>query len=189
VVNYFSFNYASSQHNAWAPADVITASSNSKVIFQVQVTNTANASLIVMQYSYLQMMRTSQEMDYYLIQPVGSWTSSIQAYSCPVGASGAPGGSGDYCGNPAPTSCTVLSNGCVPVGFTTTLSFAACAPDSASFMWASTGGGNSACSGNTAGFNAPEGVVGYVVIVYGFYIAGKWSVFSQSLPFFGVYVS
>ncbi len=185
VVNYFSFNYASSQHNAWAPADIVSSSANSKVIFQVQVTNTANASLTVLQYSYFQMLRTQQEMDYYLIQPVTTYTASIQAYNC-IDNAGVP--SGSNC-NPVQTNCSVLGNGCVPIGSTTTLSFAACTPDSASFMWANTGGGNSACSGNTAGFNPPEGVVGFIVIVYGFYNAGKWNILSQTLPFQGLYVS
>ena len=184
VVNYFSFNYASSQHNAWAPADVISSSANSKVIFQVQVTNTANASLTVLQYSYLQMLRTQQEMDYYLIQPVTTYTTSIQAYNC-MDSAGVP--SGSSC-TPVQTNCSVLGNGCVPVGYTMTLSFAACAPASASFMWGNTGGGPG-CSSNTAGFNPPEGVVGFIVVVYGFYNAGKWNILSQTLPFQGLYVS
>ena len=185
VVNYFSFNFASTQHKTWGPADIIEASTNSDVIFQVQVTNTANASLTVLQYSYLQMLRTQQEMDYYLIQPVTTYTTSIQAYNC-IDSAGVP--SGSSC-NPVQTNCTALGNGCVPVGYTTTLSFAACAPDSTNFMWANTGGGNSACSGNGNGWNPPEGAVAFIVIVYGFYNAGKWNILSQTLPFQGLYVS
>jgi len=187
VLNYFSFNYASSEHHAWAPAQVISASGNHQVWFQVQVTNTANASLTVLQYSYLQVVRTAQEQDYYLSNPIASWQSTIPPDSCTnSGAGGAP--SGGSC-NPPQTNCAVLGNSCVPVGFSTTLTFAACAPNGASFMWASTGGGNSACSGNDANFAPPEGLVIFVVIVFDYYTGGTWHTFAQSLPAFGVYIA
>ena len=189
VMNYFSFQYASTQHPTWAPGEIVSSGSNSKVVFRVQVTNTANASLTVLQYTYFQIVRTSQEMDYYLISPVTSYPASISPYVCTNGGSGgAP--SGSNC-TPVQTNCTVLGNGCVPVGSSITLNFAACAPGgaSASWMWANTGGGNGACSSNNASFAPPEGVVGFVVIVYGYYNAGKWNTFSQTLPTEGIYIS
>jgi hypothetical protein len=187
VINYFSFNYASSQHHAWAPAEVVSSSGNSQVIFQVQLTNTANASLTVLQYTYLQVVRTSQEQDYYLVSPVASWTSSISSYACTnTGGGGSPTGTGCTV---AQQNCSVLGNGCVPIGSTITMSFAACATAGNSFMWAVTGGGNSACSSNNASFNPPEGLVVFVVVVFDYYTGGSWHTLAQSLPAMGVYLS
>ena len=187
ILNYFSFNYASSQHNAWTSAQIISASGNSKVIFQVQLTNTANASLTVLQYTYLQVVRTSQEQDYYLISPVASWTSSISSYACTNGgAGGSP--TGTAC-TVAQTNCAASGNGCVPVGATATLSFAACATAGNSFMWANRGGGNGACGSNNANFGPPEGLVIFVVVVYDYYFAGTWHTFAQSIPATGVFIT
>jgi hypothetical protein len=186
VLNYFSFNYASNEHHAWASAQTIDASANHQVILQVQVTNTANASLTVLKYTYLQVVRTSQEQDYYLVSPVTTWTSSLSAYDCAnTGAGGAP--SGSSCTVPQ-QNCATLGNGCVPVGSTLTLSFAACSTGGTSFMWANTGGGNGACSSNNANFSPPEGLVIFVVIVFEYYTGGQWHTFAQSLPAMGVYL-
>jgi len=187
VLNYFSFNYASQQNPSWKSAQVISASGNKQVFFQVQVTNTANASLTVLQYTYLQAVRTSQEQDYYLVSPIATWTSSPSKYACTnTGGGGAP--TGTSCTVPQ-QDCTTLGNGCVPVGDTLTLSFAACATSGTSFMWANNGGGNSACSSNNANFSPPEGLVIFVVVVFEYYTGGQWYTFSQSLPAMGVYIS
>lgn len=177
--NYLYFDYASSQNNKWSPADVISSKANSKVIFQVKMTNTANDSLYILQYSYLQIARESQEMDIYIIKPVTTYTSSPTAYSCLPSASG-----------PTGTNCIKVTQG-DPV----TLDFAACVPGAASFLWANTGGGDngaSPCTGgsvNTGGFSPPEGVVVFIVIVYSYEINGVWQTFSQSLPLQGMYIS
>jgi len=138
----------------------------------------------------MQAIRTAQEQDYYLISPVASWTSSISSYACTNGgAGGSP--TGASC-NVAQTNCASQGNGCVPIGGTITLSFAACAPDTNSFMWANTGGGNggsSPCASNYTALAPPEGLVIFVVVVYGYYFAGSWHTFAQSLPATGVYVS
>lgn len=185
ALNYYSYNYASAEHTTFSDAATMSASGNHEVIFQVKVTNTANASMTVLKYSYLQFFRTQQEMDYYLITPVTTYTTSISAYNCVSNAPSAPSGS----------SCAV---GVVAVGGTTTLSFAACSPGTAYWLWYRTGGGltssdpgYSTCNPNTNGFNAPEGVVGLAVVVYSVYNSNsaKWYTFSQTLPFQGSYIS
>ena len=173
MLNYYSFNYASSQSHSFSPAVQMDASANSQVIFQVQVTNTANSSLTIMQYTYLQIARTSQEMDYYIVQPVTSW-QSLGSFSCTTSGSG-----------PSGANCMTVG-----VGSTVTLSFAACKTAQANFLWNNLGGGASStnCGTNDNGFNPPEGVVGLVVIVYGYHIGTTWYTYSQTLPSMGMYV-
>jgi len=175
MLNYYSFDYASSTSTTFTPAVVMSANSNKQVIFQIQVTNTANSTLTVEQYSYLQIVRDQQEMDYYIVQPVTSWTSSLGGFSC-SSSGGAPSGA----------NCIAVG-----VGNSVTLSFAACKTNGNAFLWANSGGGASSgtCSGNNAGFNPPEGVVGLVVIIYGYQIGGTWYTYAQTLPSMGMYVS
>lgn len=56
TVNYYSFTYASIESTTFSPATIISHSGNAEVVFQVQVTNTANTSLTVLQYTYLQFL-------------------------------------------------------------------------------------------------------------------------------------
>ncbi len=175
ITNSYYFNYASEEHTTFSAATILSASSNKEVMYQVEVTNTANVSLTILQDSFLQYFNfNEQEMDFYIIHPLTTYTTTPAAYSCASNSPSAPSGS----------TCTV-----VPVGATVTLTFAACAPDSASFMWANTGGGNGACSGNDAAFNPTEGEVGFSVISYAFQNSGKWITFSQTLPLESTYIS
>jgi hypothetical protein len=174
---------------------VTIASTNTYVAFQVQLTNTANSSLTVLQYSYLQIQRISQEMDVYLISgtPSYSGTPSFTAYSCGSNAPSAP--SGSSCSSPQ-QSCSTQIDGCIPVGGTASLTFASCYPDLADWQWENVNnggnnyGGNCSSGNNDGGFDAPEGVTVYIVVVYSQYNAntGHWYTFSQSLPFYGVFL-
>lgn len=177
LMNYFSFDYASSTSTSWQSAAFVSHSLQ-KVMFQAQFTNTASSALTILGYSYILVGRIQQEMDYYAVSGT-TYSTSLSPYACAnTGTGGAPTGS----------SCSA-----VPVGSTVTVDFAACAPypntGDNSFMWANSNGGNSACSSNKAGWNAPEGAVMFAVIVYEYQSGGNWITFSQSVPAQGIFVS
>ena len=175
LVDYFSFQYASSSSGSWQPAAVVSHS-NQKVIFQVTVTNTASSALTITGYSYILVGRISQEMDYYVVSGT-TYSSTLAAFTCTnTGPGGAPTGS----------SCIT-----VPVGGSQTVDFAACSTGGTGFMWYNSGGGpqSGTCSSNNASWSAPEGAVMFVVIVYEYQSGGNWVTFSQSIPAQGIFVS
>ncbi len=198
-VNYFVFNYVSSTQTTPALATTLSHT-NTYLAFQVSVTNTANSSVTVLQYSYLQFFRIQQEMDFYIVNGAPVYPAhTISAYNCITNSPSAP--SGSTCAVPQ-TTCTTQIDGCVPIGGTQTLTFAACAPDTSDWQWENNNGASSyggACGGNNvSGFNAPEGMVGFIVVVYTVYhpaITGPgghsayWATFSQTLPFVGLFIS
>jgi hypothetical protein len=148
--------------------------SNEYVIWQATVENTANASVTILEYSFLLVARISQEHDFYIVQPVSSWTSTtLSPYACTVGTGNAP--TGAQCST-AQKNCTVLGNGCVPTGDTVTLDFAASGMGSSSWEW-----------GTSAGFNPPETVTMFVIIEYDYYNGGAWHVLAQAIPITGTY--
>lgn len=187
IDNPYYFRYASEEHQAFSSAAIMSASGNHEVMYHVEVTNTANVSLTILQYSFMIYFNfNEQEMDFYIVNPATTWSSTLTAYNCAT-TGGAPTGS----------SCIT---GTVPVGGTALLTLAACEPTSPGdtyFMWAATGGGdsNSACSNNNASFVATssqgEGEVGFVVVEYSLQNSktGVWSTFAQTLPLEATYVS
>jgi hypothetical protein len=178
LVNYFSFNYASSTSTSWKPATIISANANKHVVFQLKVTNTANTSLTILQYSYMLMGRLDQELDFFIVAPQGSYTDPPSAYTCTnTGAGGAPTGA----------SCLTVA-----VGATTTLTLAACNAGINSYTWANNGGGNgysSTCPSNNSSFGPPEGSMTMICITYEFSNGGKWYTYSQSVPSEGVFIA
>ena len=174
------FNYASQGSpgsQTFGPATVVS-NSNNYVIWQANLLNTANASVTILEYSFVLAARVSQEHLFYIIQPVASWTSTSLSgltYTCQLGSNNAP--TGAQCSTPQ-TNCTVLGNGCVPTGSTVTLDFAASGPAGSGWGWSSGGG-----------FNPPEAITMYVTIEYDYYNAGAWHVLAQAIPITGVYIT
>jgi hypothetical protein len=172
-----SFEYASEESTTFGSAVVVAAGgsgSNEYVIWQATIENTANASVTILEYSFLLVARISQEHDFYIVQPVSSWTSTtLSPYACALGTGNAP--TGAQCST-AQKNCTVLGNGCVPTGDTVTLDFAASGIDSSSWEWRT-----------SAGFNPPETVTMFVIIEYDYYNGGAWHVLAQAIPITGTY--
>jgi hypothetical protein len=154
---------------------VVSNSGNNYVIWQATIENTANASVTILEYSFLLAARVSQEHDFYIVQPVSSWTSTtLSSYACQLGTSNAP--TGAQCST-AQTNCSVLGNGCVPTGGTVTLDFAASGISGTGWEW-----------GTSGGFNPPEAITMFVIVEYDYYNAGVWHVLAQALPFTGTYL-
>ena len=172
------FNYASQGSPTFGSATVVS-NSNHYLIWQANLMNTANASVTILEYSFVLAARISQEHLFYIIQPVSSWTSTSLSgltYTCALGANNAP--TGAQCSTPQ-TNCTTLGNGCVPTGSTVSLDFAASGYSGSSWSWGSGGGG----------FNPPESITLYVTIEYDYYNAGAWHVLAQAIPITGVYMT
>lgn len=193
IANPSYFRYASEEHTAFSSAAILSASNNYDVMYQVQLTNTANVSLTVLQYSFMIYFNfAEQEMDFYIVSNT-AWSSTLSPYNCVSNSPTAPSGSSCTVGGKAQQNCTSLGSGCVPVGATTTITLAACSPAGTYFMWAALGGGdtNSACSANNAKFEPTEGEVGFIVVEYAFYNpkTSDWSTFAQTLPLEATYIS
>jgi len=171
------FNYASQGSQTFGSAAILSYSSK-YVIFQATLENTANASVTVLDYSFLLSARVSQEHLFYIVSG-SSWSSSLSSYTCVLGTANAP--TGAQCST-AQTNCTVLGNGCVPTGGTVSLDFAASDMASSAWQW-----GSSCCA--SGGMNPPEVITAYVVIEYDYYNAGVWHVLSQSIPITGTYLT
>ena len=141
------------------------------------MTNSANNSLTILQQTFFIYANfNEQEMDFYVVNPITTWTSSLGAYACTnTGSGGSPTGSG----------CVQVA-----VGATQTLTFAACAPDSSYFMWANTGGGNGNCGSNDASFSPTEDELGFATIVYTYQnpTTHVWYTFAQTLPALDSYI-
>lgn len=179
-LDYTSFRFYSTTNQNGNPTPVITASGNKFGAFSVKVTNTGNATITVLQYSYLQFARVSQEMDYYIIGGAPTYSGSSGTFSAFSGCSGLP-----------PSGCGIP----VAIGATVTLYFAACQPTNqgtssgTGWLWGSNSGSSS--NPNCSTFNAlgGEGVNGLIVINFA-ELPGptkQWVSFSQTLPGFGIY--
>jgi hypothetical protein len=190
-----SFRYASSTSQTFGNATVV---SNSKqmVIWQAQLENTANASVTILDYSFLLAARVSQEHVFYIVQPISSWTSTLSSYKCePTSTPTNNAPAGAQCSPPqgvtALENCSTLGYGCVPTGDTVTLDFAVTniegsATSSSGWEWQSSGG-----------FNPPETITLFLIIEYDYYNcqsaanggACAWHVLSQALPITGTYIT
>lgn len=170
-----SFEYASKESTTFSSAVEVSNSGNEYVIWQATLENTANASVTILEYSFLLAARVAQEKDYYIVQPVSSWTSTtLSSYACALGTSNAP--TGAQCST-AQTNCSALGNGCVPTGDSVTLDFAATDIAGTGWEW-----------GTSGGFNPPEAITMFVIVEYDYYNAGVWNVLSQAIPFTGTYL-
>jgi len=171
-----SFQYASQQSTTFGSAVVVSNSGNKYVIWQATIENTANASVTILEYSFLLAARVSQEHDFYIVQPVSSWTSTtLTSYTCQL-ASGTNAPTGAQC-SAAQTDCSALGNGCVPTGDSVTLDFAASGISGTGWEW-----------GTSGGFNPPEAITMFVIVEYDYYNAGACYVLAQAIPFTGTYL-
>ena len=177
-LDYTSFRFYSTSNQGGNPTPVITASQNKFAAFSVKVTNTGNASITILQYSYLQFARVSQEMDFYIIGGAPSYSgNTFPSFS---GCSGLP-----------PSGCGIT----VAVGATVTLYFAACQPmnqgssSGSGWLWGSNYGNSN--NPNCGTFNAlgAEGVNALIVANFAEQPGPtkSWVSFSQTLPGFGIY--
>ena len=183
-----AFQYASEESTTFGPAAVVPSSSE-YVIFQGKFENTANASVTILQYSFLLVARISQEEAYYIVPTVSGWTGTteVSAYSCALGTNDAP--TGTSCSTTF-TNCTTEEDSCVPTGSTVTLDFATCAADESYTYWFwETSPGNVLCSNNDSALNNPEVVTMYCIILYDFYSGGSWHDLAQAIPMEGTYFS
>jgi hypothetical protein len=170
-----SFDYASKESTTFGSGVQVSNSGNEYVIWQATLENTANASVTILEYSFLLAARVAQEHDFYIVQPVSSWTStSLSAYTCASGTGNAP--TGAQCST-AQTNCKTLGNGCVPTGDNATLDFAASGIAGTAWEW-----------GTSGGFNPPESITMFVIVEYDYYNAGAWHVLAQAVPFTGTYL-
>jgi hypothetical protein len=183
--------------NALTNGNYISGFSDYYVAYYVQVTNNFNATLPILQYTYL------------FMDP----GISTEAYSFLVGANNSafrtngayypnynPGGTGIPTLTAYPADCNVVNAKNVPVdtsclyvnpGQTVTLTFAACgfsAPGTSNWVWGGTSYGqqldsNSGCITTAPGYqNAiPEGQTFAVVVSYPY----RNLVYSQTMPFEG----
>ena len=187
-LDYTSFRYYSTTNINGNPSPVITASANKFVAFSATLTNTGNATITVLQYSYLQFARVGQEMDYYIIGGTTgpTYTGSTATFSGFTGCSGLPSP-----GQPL-TGCGLQ----VGIGAPVTLFFAACQPmnqglsSGSGWLWGNNyGNGNNP---NCGTFNSlgGEGVNGLIVVNFAEQPSGStgsWVSFSQTMPGFGIY--
>ena len=185
TIDYFNFTYYSSSNPGGRSSPVISHSDHF-VSLDASITNTGNASIVILQYSYFQFVRTAQEEDYYIVNGttahslLPSYTGSspnakgsFGALVCSEGSSG-----------PNPSGCGIT----LGIGVTKTVAFAANAPGTpgttlgAGWEWGTgTPGG---------GISSGEGINGFVVIIFAEKNAkGNWISFAQTLPYFGIYIS
>ena len=179
-----SFEYATKESTTFTSADVVSQSdpTNEYLIWQATVENTANASVTILDYSFVLAARVAQEQDFYIVQPVSSWTSTtLGAYACANTATG-----GGPTGASCPTTqtqtwyenCPTAEDGCIPTGDTVSLDFAASGISGTGWQW-----------GTSGGFNPPEVITMFAIIEYDYYTGGAWHVLAQSIPFTGTYVT
>jgi hypothetical protein len=170
-----SFEYAAQGSTSIENPAVVVSNSLTDVVWNATLENTANASVTILEYSFLLVARVAQEHDFYIVQPVSLpiSSSSLSTYTCALGTGNAP--TGAQCSTPQ-TNCAVLGNGCVPTGATVKLYFAATDISGTGWEW-----------GNGGGFSPPEAVTMFVIIEYDYYNAGVWHVLAQAVPFTGTY--
>ena len=165
TIDYFNFKHYSSTYASGSTSPIISHSEH-YVSLGATITNTGNASVVMLQYSYFQFVRTSQEEDYYIVSSASSSTGTIAALQCTDAPPSAPSGSGIT----------------VDIGQTVTVDFAASSPAGTGWEW-----GSGTPSG---GISSGEGINGFVVIIFAEQnAAGNWISFAQTLPYVGIYIS
>ena len=175
TIDYFNFMHFSSTYPSGSTSPIISHSEHF-VSLDASITNTGNATVVILQYSYFQFVRTSQEEDFYIV-PLGSPTysggsGSFSNYQCTDTPPAAPAG-----------GCAMT----LGIGQTQTFAFAASTPNTAG---STSGSGWEWGSGTPGGgISQGEGINGFVVIIFAEQIGGKWVSFAQTLPFVGIYIS
>jgi hypothetical protein len=186
-IDYFDFMYYSSNNPTGSPSPLIGHSEHF-VSLDATITNTGNASIVILQYSYFQFVRTAQEEDFYIVPetlpqgiPAITYTGSspnakgsFSALSCTDTPPSAPSPGG--CGIP------------MDIGQSLTVGFAASSPNTAG---TTSGSGWEWGSGTPGGgISQGEGINGFVVIIFAEQNKlGNWISFAQTLPYFGIYIS
>jgi hypothetical protein len=176
TIDYFNFMHYSSTYTSGSNSPIISHSEHF-VSLDATITNTGNASIVVLQYSYFQFVRTAQEEDYYIVSGLPSYSASTRTFSA-LQCTDAPPTA------PAPSGCGIQMD----IGETVTVAFAAISPASSG---SSSGSGWEWGSGTPGGgISQGEGINGFVVIIFAEQnSAGNWISFAQTLPYYGIYIS
>jgi len=176
TIDYFDFAHYSSTYPSGSSSPIISHSEHF-VSLDATITNTGNASIMILQYSYFQFVRTAQEEDYYIVSGSPTYSGSTHTFSA-LQCTDAPPSA------PSPSGCGIE----LDIGETSTVAFAASSPAASG---ASSGSGWEWGSGTPGGgISQGEGINGFVVIIFAEQnAAGNWVSFAQTLPYYGIYIS
>ena len=172
-LSYYYFTYTDYQHQTQLPASIV-AHTDTYVAYYVQVTNIYNATMDLLDGSYMQFVSPGSEVNAYIVQPGVPVTSTINygtkvftAYGCTDAPPSAP-------------TDSVSGSSCIAVspGQTVTLVFAASGAGLSTWGW-----GSSYSGGSNVGTTVD------IILEYALLSSGAYSLHAENIPYQSVFIS